>query len=666
MNACAKRTFLSAAALLGLVAATVGGPTRATADVVILSDGSRLEGIATTSTLVPDVILFSDHVNKSLRIPRARVQEIVHEQEPASRLRIAQAYGREGKYEQALEQIREARRLAPEDPVLLEEERTILRALAIETTKQAELEAQAGRELIVKIREAMESGQFEKALPALAMLHDPTLPADVRDEAARLKIRFYEKWGDDRADKTDTFGAIECYETVMDLDPNAKETYTKLMRLYEQVVQPGENAARGQKLQEYLETKVAQDPKNLDARLRLANLLYMRREWDGALEQYLAVYRDTATTSTQDVPLSRVEARLRALFDGRHRKSAEQHDYDLAIQQFREYQSFFPDVDNGPLYLYEYRKKSERLGPGDDDARIELVRYCERYGLGDHARKELFTVLKNNPQHGEALRILEKWARADLTEIEAAFQLALYAQIPSLVAQIHAKYPIERYPSLKAIHEAADDYVERARNETRAQMRDKRKRALELAEAGDTNFERGMSALYNYRDGAGVTSRVDRYGRQSYARTTVAVGSYKADAIMYLERALRYYREALALDPSLATAGKQNLRRKMSDCQRYLSLLKSQRIRRSPPGTRSARRFKPQTPSPQGYNPYYPYGYPSTYPYGYQYGYPYGSSYGYPYGSYPYGYPSAYPYGQPLQPFAPPTWPGTPPSSAGP
>jgi hypothetical protein len=116
---------------------------------------------------------------------------------------------------------------------------------------------------------------------------------------------------------------------------------------------------------------------------------------------------------------------------------------------------------------------------------------------------------------------------------------------------------------------------------------------------------------------------------------------------MYFERALRQYREALALDPALADSAKGDVRRKISDCERYLSLLKTQRINRLPPGARSARRFQPQYPTSPGYNPYL---YPN--PYGYQY----------PYGYYPYVTPvqpywpyGTYPYTTPVVPTPPPT-----------
>jgi tetratricopeptide (TPR) repeat protein len=618
MKRFAGKNMLPLAALAGMAAAALVWPSRSAADVVILSDGRRLEGIATTSTLVPDVILFTDHVNKLLQIPRLKIQQIIHEEESVSRLKIARAFAREGKYEQALEQIQEARRLAPTDTAIQEEEQNVLRAIAIRAAKQAEVKADESRGLLDKIRQAMLAHQFDKALPWFVMLEAETVPPEVRDEAVRLKIKFYDQWGDYRADRTDTLGAIECFEKVMDLDPNASDVYQKLMRLYERVAQPGANAGRVQKLQEFLETKVAEDPKDLDARLRLANLLYMKKDWDNALQQYLAVYRDGATSHPKEMSLTRVEARLRALLDGRQRKSAERHEYDLAIQQFREYQSLFPDVDTQPLVLYQYQKQAEQVDPKDDAARLELVRYCQKYGLEDYARKELATLLRNNPQNPEALKIMEAQARADLAEIATAFTTGYYAQISVLAAQFHEKYPVDRYPTFQGMNDAADDYVEKARNEMRTQVRDKRQRASELVQAGDQSFERAMTALYNYRDGAGTSYRTDSSGRRVEG-ITITAGSYKADAIMYFERAMRQYREALALDPALADSAKGDVRRKISDCERYLSLLKTQRINRLPPGARSARRFQPQYPTSPGYypyvtpvQPYWPYG---TYPY---------------------------------------------------
>jgi len=639
----------------GFAALILGRPTRSAADVVILKDGSRLEGIVTTSTLVPDVILFSDHINKSLQVPRSKVQQIIREPESVGRLHIARALAHDGKYEQALEQIRDARRTAPDDPGLREEEEAVLRAVAIKSAKDTELKTGEYRGLLDKIRQAMDARQFEKALPWLALLESDKVPADAREEATRLKITFYDRWGDSRADKTDNQGAIECYEKVMDLDPNARETYTKLMRLYEKFSQQGADATRAQKLQEYLEAKVQEDPKDLDARLRLANLLYLRKDWDGALQQYLAVYRDSTTSGSREVPLERVETRLRALLDGRHRKTAERRDYDLAMQQFREFQSLFPDVDPTPLTVYEYQKQLAGLSPQNDEGHMALARLCEKNGLDEYARKEVLTVLRNNPNHPEALRILTTWARADLAEIESAFNAGLYAQINGLVAQLHENYPVERYPSLQPIHETADDFLEKARNEMLAHKRDDSQRAMDLADQGDQNFDRAMSALDSYRNGAdiGYRSSEGRLPYQGGGTVTRFVGSHKADAIMYFERALRFYREALALDASLADPAKKDLRRKIADCQRYLGMLKSQRIPRTPSGERSARRYNVPQGGNQGYNPYL-----NSNPYGYSYGYPYSSPYGYPYSS-PYGYPYSNPY--PYYPY--PTPVPTPPTS---
>ncbi len=631
-------------------------------DILILNDGTRLEGLVTTSSLVPNVVIFSDHVSKSLQIPRARVQQIISEPQALSRSRIAKALAREGKLEAALEQIREARRLAPDDVALQEEEEAILRALALKSAKEAEVKTGEYRGLLDKIRQAMESRQFDKALPWFAVLETQGIPPDLAQEAARLAVQFYDQWGDSRADKQDTQGAIECYEKVMELDPNAKDTYTKLMRLYEKISQPGADANRTLKLQEFLEAKVAENPNDLDARLRLANLLYAKRDWDGALTHYLAVYRDTATTGAKQVPLYRVEARLIALLDGRHRRSAEQKDYDKAIEQFREYQSLFPDVDPEPLAIYEYEKRAREISPQDDDAHMELARFCTSMGLAEHARKEVLTVLRNNPKHPEALKILTGWAQSDLAEIEMAFENKLFAQIPLLVSVLHERYPVDRYPSLQPIHDAADDVVEKARNEIRNQRRESQARASDLADQGDQNFERGVQALQAYRSGADTPYRSTGYSPPNTnisGSVTRTAGSYKADATMYLERALRYYREALALDPSLGDPARKDLKRKIADCNRYLSLLKSQRITRLPPGQRSARRHdvpRPSTRPGYGYPPIFPYVYPS--PYAYSNPYAYSSPYGY---SYPYVTPiTPYaPYGFPYAPYNPssPTYP---------
>lgn len=642
MNLNAKKPVLCLIVIGAFAAAVLAGPRPTIADVVVLADGTRLEGIATTSSLMPDILLFSDHVNESLRLPRSRVREVIREPEPVSRLRIARALAEEGKYQRALDELQRAKKLAPDDPAILEEEQTVLRALDVEAAKQAEVDAQEARGLLDKIREAMKAREFEKAVPWFALLGDRSVPADVRIAAAGLQVEFFEQWGDYRADKTDTMGAIHHYETVMDLNPNNEGVYKKLMRLYEKAYRPGTDAARAQRLEEYLEAKVAQDPKDMDARLRLANLLYMRKDWDGALENYMAVYKDNETTGSDNLALPRVEARLAGLLDQRHRETAQRHDYDAAIEQFREYQSLFPGIDNEPLLRYEYMKKVGALAPTDTAGRLELVRYCEKYGLDSYARKDLLIVLQSDPENAGALSILSRWAQADMREIERAFQGGFYAQIPALVGQFHNKYPAEQFPSLKSINDAAEDFIEKARNESRAQLREKRKRAEELADQGDQNFERGMDALQNYRSGADTRYRGS--GSPSASGTVFrSVGSYKADAIMYFERALRYYREALAIDPSLADAAKRDLKRKIDDTRRFLNLLKSQRRYRLPPGKRSARRFKDQTPAPQGYWPYnYPYIQPLNPSYPYVRPYPYG------------GYP-VYPGGQPYNPY--PTFP---------
>ena len=59
----ARNTIGQLTALASLTIAVWACPRPVAGDVIVLSDGRRLEGIVTTSTLVPDVILFSDHVN---------------------------------------------------------------------------------------------------------------------------------------------------------------------------------------------------------------------------------------------------------------------------------------------------------------------------------------------------------------------------------------------------------------------------------------------------------------------------------------------------------------------------------------------------------------------------------------------------------------------------
>lgn len=621
MHVCTRGIFAKLAGGLFAIAVLAGNPV--SADVVIMKDGTRLEGFATTSPLMPNFVVFSDHVNKSLQLPMKRVDQIIRDPEHITRLRIGQALARQGKYQEALEQIREAKKLDPQSDLILEEEQAITNALKVTEARDAENKTEEYRGMLGRIQEAMDAGEFDKADSLFDALAGADVPPDVQGDAVKLRMKFYEAWGDQRVDKTDSFGAINCYEEVLGMNPENEEVYKKLMRLYEKVYRAGNestgaDATRVQRLQEYLEARSEKDPTDLDARLRLANLLYLRRDWDGALEQYLAAYSDENAEGKTDLSIPRIEGRLFSLLDMKHQELAKQGDYEGAIEWFQKMQSFFPDVDPEPMNRYEYMKRLNALGPNDVAGRLSLVRYCEDYGLNSYASRELMTVLRDNPKNADALKILHGWAEKDLAEIESTFNSGLYAQIDSLVAGFKTKYPADQFPSIEPLQNAAEDFVERARNEQRRVTRQKSERAKELAQTADENFERGVTALRFYRDGAGTN-----YGPYSGRDFTTTVGSYKAEAKSYFERALRYYREALALDPTLASPANGDIKRKRADAQRYLSLLTSQRLQRTRPGPQSSRRFSQGSNRNRG-----GYTYPSPY---YGYGNPYYPYYGNPY-----------------------------------
>jgi len=654
---------------------------QASADIVVLTDGTRREGLVTTSPLQPDVVVFSDHVSHSLAIPRRRIREIIPQPEWQTRLQMAQALASEGKYERALEQIQRAEQIQPGSAEVQEEAQAIRQAMQAHETRRSEFEVQEAQKVLERIRELIKSRDFEKVPPLLTQFESEQVPEDVRREAAKLQFEYYSALGEWRADRTDTFGAIEAYEQALAINPEARDVYARLMGLYESVIKPGADADRAGKLQEFLEARVQENPNDLDARLRLANLLYLRHDWNRALENYLTVHeqlgqpggadvRTTAAGTTRTEPaLPRIETRVRQLMEWRHQEFARQNDPERAIEAFKEYQTMFPDIDPEPLYRYEVQEKARGLGPKDTKGRLDLIQYAERYGLEDFARRELNTLLQIDPKNKEGLAIVNRWAQEDLREIQTAFQSGLYAQVPILAGQFQTRFPAERYPGVQPLFEQAEDFVERARTELGRQKAGQGQRAVELVQSADENFQMGMNALYSYREGGSRGYDAGYSGPGTWTSQRY-VGSYKSDAIMYFQRAIRYYREAMALDPTLADPARGDVRRKMSDSQRYLSLLTSQRITRMPPGPRSSRRFQSryeQTYPGPGYltpygnvnpNPRYPYGYggyPSVtpiYPYGGYPGYPtnpYGGYPGYPanpYGGYP-GYPSGSPYGYP-------------------
>lgn len=518
-----------------ILAAAMCLPLALPADVLILDNGSRLEGRIENGTTTRDRVAFISGAGR-IELPVGRIAERIEEEDWEDWTRVAGQYLENKDYTQAIQTYQQALEANPDYEPALE---GLSQAQAGLSSRQEENARQAREELLTRLEtvpDLIENEAFAEAEQIINNTLAGDVPEDTNLMARRLLRDLYLAWGFARYDKLDYRGAEERYLRVLEMDPNNEDAQDRLLSIWER-----DPNKRQEVLQTYL-NKLDVEPNNLEYNRKAADLLYSFQRYEAAIEPLRKV------VSSNRYPAQGYDKKLENSYWQTVQEFKRDGDLDEAINLFEELLQVFPTHNDTELVVLRYQRDREQLAEDDYEGWATLVRRLYEAGLTEYAVREAELVLRYAPESELASEILRQDARRELERVEQTFAEGNY-----LVARDMAFRFMERGSRFPELIQQAEELYNRADIEARRQAKENRERAREIAQRGMQYYQEAMNyvALLNSTD--------QRQGARPI--------SYKQEAIDRSRRAIDHYQTALRIDPSLGGIEGMDLNSRLRDAQ---------------------------------------------------------------------------------------------------
>jgi hypothetical protein len=518
-----------------ILAVLLAVPPVVPADVLVLTDGTRLEGRVEPIPNNPDRVAFVN-VTGRLEFPRSRIREIIEESDAEDFTRIGRQHldrksfpGAVQMFQRALEADRQhqpaidglAEAQAAIDAAQREQDRQRVEAFARELESVAEL---------------ITLEKFDEGAQILEKIQQQSPDARQQAAARQLLRDLFLAWGESRYDRMDNIGAEEKFQRVIQMDPQNERARDRLLLIWRNDPQK-----KAEVLKAYL-AKLEADPNNIEFNRIAGDLLYEFKRYREAIPLLARVaaapafarsgYDQKLVTSYQEV--------IQALAD--EEKLAE------AIGYYREMLQIRPNMDSTPLTMLEYRRDRSQLAEDDWDGKALLIRRLLAAGMTTVATEEAELILRYAPNNAEATRILRELAAAELRRVQEAFakgEFAVAINIATTFMRLNA-----RFPDMVA---QADEIKKKAEIQFERQRRSQQQAARELA-------DRGIEAYNEALRNAENLASADR-------SANVSAISPKQRAIEMSRRAIDLFETALKIDPSLGDPLSMDLNTRLRDAR---------------------------------------------------------------------------------------------------
>ncbi|MCX7626337.1 MAG: hypothetical protein N2Z21_09030 [Candidatus Sumerlaeaceae bacterium] len=505
------------------------------ADVVILQDGKRQEGIIIKD--VPgDKTITVRTAAGDLAIPRDKISSIQRESAAESYAHIAEQYLAQNEIVKAYETYKKAAEADPNNT-------TVTAGMMKAEQAYQQWEASRKREQLKKIDDMLaqavqlaEQGKFDEA-NRLLKAADPGENSPRSDAYRRAFAKIYFLWGKSRLDHQDTPGAQEKLQIALRLDPQNDEIRKALLKVWE-----GDPAKLETVVEQYKNSTRPEDE------LKVADALFKLKRYDEALPIYLK-YLQEPKYATETM-----RQRVYVMFDMLHRQYAEKGDYKKAIEAYKLFLQFSPNEPPTPLARYEYMLRRSQVNPNDAEQRAQLAKFAEERGLTDVAKEEYRNVLAMAPTNKTAAEGLRRFAESELKD--AADFLA---EQQFLLAMQKAQEVQLAYTMFPDIAKQADEIVTKARVEQQRLQQSTKQQAVALAMRGDDYYNQALSYIAAY-----TSTNYDERKR---------VFSPKVEAAKYLQRAIYTWQQALKIDPTLGAPTSYDLHNKIADAYAKYAVL---------------------------------------------------------------------------------------------
>lgn len=522
--------------LLLAVVCSLALPGAGLADILVLNDGTRLEGRVERLPSAHERVAFISGAGR-VEFPMSRVREIIEEPDEVDWTRIGNQFLDRRNYTSALQHFQKALEAnADHQPARdgLEAAQTAIDAQQEERNR--ELRARLSQQL-ESVPELIELEKFREAEEILDRVMTTETTEEQRLAARRLMRNLYLAWGFSRYDRLDRRGAEEKYQRVLEMDPQNEEAREKLLLIWRD-----DPSKRAEVLKAY-QAKLEEEPNNLEYNRIVGELLYEFQRYEESIPHLTKVASAPAYRNRG------YDRRLMNAYEETINKLTDGGDIDAAIERYRELIELRPNTDKTNLVMLEYRRDRQQLAEDDWDGKALLINRLLEVGLTRTAEEEAELVLRYDPENEVATGILRDMAEDQVRRIQRTFNERQFRVAINMGEQFMRAR--NRFPDLR---NQVEEIMNKAQIQAERDARATREVARDVA-------QRGVDAYHEALRNVELMHRTDI--RAGAAQTI----SYKQRAIELVRRSIEYMETALKMDPSLGELTAMDLNTSLRDAR---------------------------------------------------------------------------------------------------
>lgn len=471
-------------ALFVVLAAIVLGGTSAWADIITLTNGKVLKGVAKFSAEDPSVVIFIGPDGR-MNLPRNRVANIEEENEAMGWIHIGLVHRSRKQFPLALQDFQKALELGTDDALATQYLNETQQMIGQENKLNREQTVARIDEMADEVRKAIDMQNFAKAEEILGQVDGLVPDEDQKTMLRQLVSKLYLAWAQERADKFDPIGQEEMLNKALAADPENVEILDKMLEIWEN------DDTKMDQVANVYEMMLEQNPQDRVLRAKLATIYDQLRMPEDVVRHDLILYKEEQMEDSGAVAEDRLIKNVNTL----HRRYAGEGDFEKAIYYAKLEQSINPDVDPLDLHNYEFMQFKRGLDlkqPGDQ---LKLAVYAEEHGMFNEALESYRFVLTKDEENPEALAAIYRFANRDLKEAQLMFRSGQWSLAMALAEQVKRQYPEATEVSMEAmkIIGSASIEIEKDRRARKEQARE----ILDQANIFYETAERHFNSLFD-------------------------------------------------------------------------------------------------------------------------------------------------------------------------
>lgn len=559
----------------GLLSLIIAGgiftaPALSVADVVVLKNGMRLEGIATAAPGGEDAVNVQDYKG-TIKIGMDRIDRIEEESDAQDCLRLADQYLDKKEFEKAEQYLEKAREYEPQNAGIGPRMERVAQGKAREQAVARQEEVDTINNLLEEGEAALAREDFEKVESLLKEeLADKEPVPSQEKRILALRKQFYKQKALYLEDKLLKDEAANYYEKLLELDPMDEEAYRHLVDIWSEDPAKNLNVINAHKIRLKLhpqdhETRYKLAEKTLEQARLMENqgapASEVDRWYENAYEELNTLleqadpgkYRESEIREQMSIALKRLYLRDEA-----------RGNYDDAASWYKLRMDKTSEGDQKTLMGLLFREKMEQVPLSAVDGRTSLVLEARDLGLTDLAAKELERLKRTEKGHPAVLRLMQKDAQGLLNQAQQALYEVRYEEADRLAQKAEREYG-----GMQGVTER----VEKIRNQVRVALE---REARQLEEEGK-NFKEVADGYYNQ-----AMAHLNSYRSREVDNRNIRVMNDKEEAIKNFRLAISNYDKARRYGRSMDNATLQEIRVKRENARRYLNTLSSSQVIRLP------------------------------------------------------------------------------------